>query len=308
MDDPESWVRPHAWLHAQRRHSARIWHRDKALDPELRATLDALAGLTVAQRKALLLTQTSSITMAADGPRGRPHRRGRRAAAAGRDGAVRAAPRGALHGDPPATCRRLEQRTGDARFPRPSIIRRAGARPAPCPHHRRGARHGRRGAVGGTVVARRTAWPPRCATSTPRGSGRRPGAGPRPLRLRGPAGAASRWPQRSGDRTFRRAVTDDNTEGDGINIACQQERFADPDGLGALVRKFEASGQPAYTTLQALEQSAGDRAATTRLRAPPSAGTPAASTDRVQLLSSPASDRRRRRGDGCWCCAAGRRR
>ena len=35
LPDPEGWVRPHAWLHAQRRHSARIWHRDKALDPDL---------------------------------------------------------------------------------------------------------------------------------------------------------------------------------------------------------------------------------------------------------------------------------
>ena len=34
QDDPEVWVRPYAWTHAQRRHTARIWHRDKSLDPE----------------------------------------------------------------------------------------------------------------------------------------------------------------------------------------------------------------------------------------------------------------------------------
>ena len=33
QDDPEVWVRPYAWTHAQRRHTARIWHRDKSLDP-----------------------------------------------------------------------------------------------------------------------------------------------------------------------------------------------------------------------------------------------------------------------------------
>jgi DNA-directed RNA polymerase specialized sigma24 family protein len=57
LDDPESWVRPHVWSHAQRRHTARIWHRDRKLDPEVRATLDALAKLPVVPRKALLLTQ-----------------------------------------------------------------------------------------------------------------------------------------------------------------------------------------------------------------------------------------------------------
>src|SRR6478735_3638857 len=39
LEDPESWVRPHAWAHAQRRHTTRIWHRDKSLDAGSRATL-----------------------------------------------------------------------------------------------------------------------------------------------------------------------------------------------------------------------------------------------------------------------------
>jgi DNA-directed RNA polymerase specialized sigma24 family protein len=62
MDDPETWVRPHAWSHAQRRHSARIWHRDRKLDAEVRATLDALAKLPVAGRKTLLLTELTDAT------------------------------------------------------------------------------------------------------------------------------------------------------------------------------------------------------------------------------------------------------
>ena len=33
---PRGVVRPHAWRHAQRRHTARLWHRDKGLDPEPR--------------------------------------------------------------------------------------------------------------------------------------------------------------------------------------------------------------------------------------------------------------------------------
>ena len=37
----------HAWRHAQRRHTARLWHREKGLDPEVKATLDALGQLTM---------------------------------------------------------------------------------------------------------------------------------------------------------------------------------------------------------------------------------------------------------------------
>ena len=64
LEDPETSVRPHAWAHAQRRHTARLWHRDKSLEPDALATLEALGKLSVVQRKTLLLTQLTSITMA----------------------------------------------------------------------------------------------------------------------------------------------------------------------------------------------------------------------------------------------------
>ena len=64
LEDPEAWVRPLAWRHAQRRHSARIFHRDRKLDPEIRATLDALAKLPITQRKVLLLTHLADVSMA----------------------------------------------------------------------------------------------------------------------------------------------------------------------------------------------------------------------------------------------------
>ncbi len=64
LDDPESSVRPHAWAHAQRRHTARVWHRDKSLDPDVRATLDALGKLSITQRKVLLLTLLTTGSMA----------------------------------------------------------------------------------------------------------------------------------------------------------------------------------------------------------------------------------------------------
>lgn len=61
-EDPESWVRPEAWRRARRRHQTRPWHRERVLDDEARETLEALGALSVRQRKALLLTQLSTVT------------------------------------------------------------------------------------------------------------------------------------------------------------------------------------------------------------------------------------------------------
>ena len=55
-------MRPHVLTHAQRRHTARIFHRDRKLDPELRATLDALHSLPLVSRKALVLADLSSAS------------------------------------------------------------------------------------------------------------------------------------------------------------------------------------------------------------------------------------------------------
>jgi DNA-directed RNA polymerase specialized sigma24 family protein len=64
LEDPESWARPHAWSHAQRRHTGRLWRREKGLAPADRATLDALGKLPVTQRKTLLLTHLTTVSMA----------------------------------------------------------------------------------------------------------------------------------------------------------------------------------------------------------------------------------------------------
>lgn len=57
----EDWVRPVAWQRAQRRHSVPHLHRDRGIDPEVRATLVALGKLPVAQRKVLLLSTLATI-------------------------------------------------------------------------------------------------------------------------------------------------------------------------------------------------------------------------------------------------------
>ena len=61
LDDPLDWVRPRAWQLAQRRHTARIWHRNKGLSEEHKAVLDALAKLPGAQRRVLLLTDVADL-------------------------------------------------------------------------------------------------------------------------------------------------------------------------------------------------------------------------------------------------------
>ena len=63
MAEPEQWVRPRAWSIAQRRHSARPWHKEKSLSADQTALLDALHKLTDAQRKTLVLNHLASVPM-----------------------------------------------------------------------------------------------------------------------------------------------------------------------------------------------------------------------------------------------------
>src|SRR3954468_24577711 len=127
LEDKEAWVRPLAWRHAQRRHSARIFHRDRKLDPEVRATLDALAKLPPAQRKVLLLTQLTDAPLAAIArevglPQHETERRLQLATSTF-----------AMHREVPTTGIRLlleplRDQVRDERWPRVTIVRRAGTR------------------------------------------------------------------------------------------------------------------------------------------------------------------------------------
>lgn len=259
LEDPESWVRPYAWSHAQRRHTARIWHRDKSLDPDARRTLEALGELTSTQRR-LLMARVSPIpleTLAREIglPLGQA-----------REEFESAAARFALHRDidrleVSETLSRLEQVVSDSRMPRPTIIRRAGA-----------ARRRTHTAVAAAVVLatlvgagsvvggedgvrlslaeeRLTSAPyaVRMGTSDPE-----PRLRPRHLlsaRQVARLAPANKW---------RRARTTDNTNGDGLVLPCQRARFADPDGRGSLVRTFrsEAPGrQPGTRAIQMAELS-----------------------------------------------------
>ncbi|NYD40819.1 hypothetical protein [Nocardioides panaciterrulae] len=293
LEDPEAWVRPRAWAHAQRRHTARPWHRDKSLDPGLRATLDALAKLSPLQRRTLLLTHLATISLA-DLARevGLPQSEAERELQT-------ATSRFAMHRDVATTAIRplfepLRAHAGGARLPRATIIRRAGAA--------RRRTHTLAGVaaavatmlVAGVLVTDADGVHPTLAREQVSASGPRSAAAraaektPDPATLPAgamltseeitadlpPTGPRDRAHDRAHNRAGRRAArpaaawtegeTSDNTSGDGLVLPCQQERYADPHGTAALVRTFEGpatGGGRAATAFQATEVSATDRAA-----------------------------------------------
>ena len=72
LEDRDGYVRPLALGRARRRHTARIWHRDRTLDPETKEILDALCKLPAQQRRILVLTQLSTTAMPASRPQNAP--------------------------------------------------------------------------------------------------------------------------------------------------------------------------------------------------------------------------------------------
>jgi hypothetical protein len=55
--------------------------------------------------------------------------------------------------------------------------------------------------------------------------------------------------------------TDGNTDGDGLNSPCQTTRFADPNGVSALVRVFTATGKEPLKGVETVETSRNPRRA-----------------------------------------------
>ncbi|MGZ4465081.1 MAG: hypothetical protein ACXVW0_06975 [Nocardioides sp.] len=245
--DPETWARPHAWAHAQRRHTARLWHRDKGLDPEVKATLDALGKLPMTQRKALLLNHLTTIPMS-----DMARELGLTRVNAERE-LQTATSQFSMHRDVPTTSIRalfepLREHVEGARWPRATIVRRAGA-----------ARRRTHTAVGAAVAVAALVVSGTLVTDA---------AGVRPTLARDEAptsAAVLASPSASASDAARVALppdallsadevaaavhgrgwtataTNDNTSGDGLVLPCQQERYADPKGTAALVRRFQAA-------------------------------------------------------------------
>jgi DNA-directed RNA polymerase specialized sigma24 family protein len=257
-DDRRDWVRPRAWQLAQRRHTARLWHRTKDIPVEDRAVLDALHRLPMAERRALLLVQLAGVPLdVAARELNAPvevveqHLQAataRLAVQLDTDSSTVRAPLVAL-GEAAAT----------APLPRPSAIRREG--------RRRRRSHTLVGAVAATVLAvgagafaHEPAPDPaegaatfEAAPADPSPSATEPEEPALPsaddlLEERHIRALAPR-------QRWREVSTDDNTDGDGINTVCQQQRFADPEGLAALVREFAAPGRPYRAATQTVEIS-----------------------------------------------------
>ncbi len=241
LDDTESWVRPHAWRHAVRRATVRPWHKEKGLDPENRATLDALATLTAHQRRALLLTQLAAVSMQ-DMARelGLPSDVAERElqTAAAQFATQKNVPAASI----PIAFAELASATTDVTWPRVTILRRAGA-----------ARRRMHTVVGAAVVV---------AALVASGAAVTDASGVRPTLARGssagPSGGsvapapAVALPDTSllgadsvretlvGD--WQQGPTHDNSIGNGVVLPCQpadaNARYADPHGTAALVRVF----------------------------------------------------------------------
>ncbi len=245
LPDPENYVRPLAWTHAHRVASARVFARNKGMDPELAHTLEALNKLPVQQRRVLLLNQLSALTLPEIA-----REVGVQQQVAERD-LQTATAQFSLHRNVPSTAlplllAPLGEVAAGVRWPRGSILRRAGSA------RRRGQTLlGVSAAVAATTLAGTLVSVG--ANSTPRLTQEELTAqaeviqvadppAPRPRLTPGLMIAADQVARFDAKADWTVTRTHVNTAGDGIVLACQAARYADPDGSAALVREFR--GQP----------------------------------------------------------------
>lgn len=261
LDDPQDWVRPMAWRLAQRRHNARRWHRSTGRSAADRAVLDAIGALPAAGRRALVLVHVAGLTL--------PHAArelgtSQEAAQQLLENAV-ADLATALEVDPARTRERLLALMATAhatRLPRASGIRRAGTRRRQF-HTVVAAAAATATALGLGAFAYQEPASPGSARSQSLPAAQPTTEEATPPRLPSADHLLDEHQiARLGtDREWRVTRTHDNTAGRGINTTCQQSRFADPDGISALVREFEARGTPKRSAVQTVEISRSARQA-----------------------------------------------
>ena len=231
--------------HAQRRHTATLWHREKDLDPEVTRH---------PRRPRQAAARASAGCCCSPSSRGRrwPRSPARSASPAPTPSAsCRPRPRSSpSHRDVPTTSIRSALRAGG----RQHLERRALAaaldhpprrrRPAPYPHRGRGRR---RRSPRWSSPARWSPTPPASARPSP-ATAPQARAEPSDRAAPEPAGpargrAARARPGRSrrlpGTHAGPTVRTHDNTGGDGLVLTCQDEPVRRPRGTAALVRAFE---------------------------------------------------------------------
>jgi len=292
LDQPEDYVRPLAWTRAQRRSTARWWARQKDIDAESRATLDALGKLTTTQRKVLLLAHLTAL----------PIDHIAREVGITRANVERelqtASAQFSMHREIPSTADRraleaLAPALESVRWPRPSIVMRAGS-----------ARRRGHTAVGvatavaavlvtGSLVTDASGAHPALASKgilegiTPSPEQPEETTPPPPDPLTPDALLGMQQVADAVPGTWSEGTTSTNTAGDGLVFTCQGSRYADMQGIGALVRTFTGTGPKngPLTAGQSAEASADADAAeqTYQTMVGWYAG---CSSPRVQLLST----------------------
>lgn len=259
LEHPEDWVRPRAWSIAQRRSVARIWHRERGLDPHQAAVLDALSRLSDAQRRTVLLAHLAALSLGGicrelgqPQPVVEQHLQQATVSLALALDCDSALIRSELESLAP-----IVTRPG---LPRVTAVRRSARRRHRL--HRLGA------STLGLLLALGAGWfvtsgaiPTSAGTRT--AADRTTAAPPqhpvRPALLLTAADLqhaalppAHRWQQRS---------TTDGTAAGPAPTPCQQTRFADEHGLAAWIRTFRAPGRAATRLIESVEVSANASAA-----------------------------------------------
>lgn len=251
LRDPEEWVRSRAWAMAQRRHVARLWHRERGLSSAQKGTLDALHHLPDQQRKALLLCHLAGLAAPGIGRElgETPGRVEQKLAAAT---AAFCAATGIAEDGVLAAMESLASVAEAAALPRPLLIRRSS--------RRRQRLHAVAGVAGlvaltllaGLFVVSGGTEQQALATDTGPAAGKGPAAKPVTAAM---LLNVSQVQPLAPTQAWHQLGTSDNTSGTGINTVCQDSRFADRRGRGTFVRTFTAGGVPRRKILQTVEIS-----------------------------------------------------
>lgn len=259
-NEPENAVRPIAWRKAVRRSGPLHWSRKQDFDEQTHRTLEALAALPVAQRKALVLTQLAAVSMDE-----MARELGVPLEVAERELQLGAAQFAMQLGIPtsmiPLSLNALSDVTRSATWPRVTIIRRAGAA-----RRRAHTVVGVAAAVvalgvGGALATDATGARPTLARE---GIPLVSGPAPAPPATAVLPDTALLSLQSVSDTLpgpgWRQGGTVDNSAGDGRVLPCQSDRYADPRGTAAWVRAFRNGPRKkaTRTLTQFSEASAGD--------------------------------------------------
>ncbi|HZJ08034.1 MAG TPA: hypothetical protein VFD59_21610 [Nocardioidaceae bacterium] len=260
LEDPAEWVRPRAWQHALRRQSARCWRRNRSLSAADNAVLAAIADLPMGQRKALLLTGLAGLSLPAAASE-------MSVSAEILESLLREATdsfAAALHVEPasaPAHLLSLTAAAGEARLPRGSVIRRAGTKRRRS-HTVVATAAAAAVAIGAGALAYQV---PDVEANDQTPAGSAPTLVIEDKEVAIPSAAElldeDQITRLGLNRDWDITRTHDNTSGRGINTTCQEDRFADPDGVSALVRTFESEGRPRRSAVQTIEISQSAREA-----------------------------------------------